>query len=485
MTLRNGLVVSLLSLCLLQGCGSSEPTDQAAIVSDEDRDYGARVHPQLLAEFGGAYRGKQSSYVQEVGARVAAAAGLNGQCTFTLVNSDVVNAFAVPGCYVYVTRGLLAIVTSEAELASVLGHEAGHVVGRHAQRQERQSLWRTLGVIAVSATGSERLTRLANQAGQYFGLRYSRRQEYQADDLGIDYLKRAHYDVYAAADMLAALQRQEDFMSATRSRDDARGVPEWTLSHPLTAHRIDRAYTTAERSGLKDDEFPEDAGRYLAAVDGLLYGDDPQQGFVIGRRFAHPIMRISFEAPAGFSLTNSPQAIKLSGPAGISGEFGGGRMPGGNLKSYAEALIAHVVGDTSAEVTSASAATINGFPAIVTQLRVTVRDGSVPLAIAVYDAGDGQAYHFVIASPPADAKATAVTALFQSFRRLSPEETAALRPRFVRAVKAAAGDTSATLARRVVDPAPRALFELLNGRNGDRPIGSGEVVKIVTYSDAR
>ena len=465
--------------CALLACGGPVVDDTA--ISERDRLYGEQLHPQLLAEFGGPYPGEEARYVAEVGERVAAAAGLGRQCVFTLVNSEVVNAFAIPGCFIYVTRGLVAIVRSEAELASVLGHELAHILGRHAQRQERQSIWRRLGVIAVSVTGSDRLTRLASQAEQYFALRYSRKQEYEADDLSVTYLRKAGYDPFAAGDMLAALQRQEEFVVATRGRDTARSVPEWALSHPLTERRIESARRTAVATGLKDNALPEFAQRYLNEVDGLLYGDDPRQGFVVGRRFEHPIMRISFEAPPGFTLTNSPQAIGLSGPGGISGEFGGGAARG-DLASYAEALVAHVVGNAPAEVIDASAFLINGLPAIITQVRVAAGEQTVPLAIAVYDGRDGQYYHFVIISPPADAQAAAVAALLRSFRRLSPEEAAALRPRFIRTIRAAPGDTVETLARRVADPAPRALFELLNG---DAPVRPGETVKIVTYADPR
>jgi predicted Zn-dependent protease len=482
--LRRRLLATLPLALLLQACGGEVAADGTAI-SEQDRAYGAQAHPQLLASFGGAYNREEAAYVRGVGERVATAAGLDGQCTVTLVNSDVVNAFAVPGCYVYVTRGLFAIVTSEAELASVLGHEIGHVVGRHAQRQERRSVWQTLGVLAVSVTGSERLTRLASNAAQYFGLRYSRTQEYEADDLGVRYLEAAGYDPHAAGDMLSALQRQEAFMTATRSRDSARSVPEWALSHPLTQHRIDRARTTAEKTGLADDELPENEERYLREVDGLLYGDDPQQGFVIGRRFAHPVMRISFEAPAGFSLTNSPQAIRLNGPNGVSGEFGGGTMPAGDLRGYADALVAHVVGRTPAEVVGATAALVNGIPTIVTQVRVAARNGQIPITVAVYDGGDGQAYHFIVAAPTADRSAEAVAALIGSFRRLSPAEAASLRPRFVRTVRTAPGATIATLVSQTADPSPRALFELLNGRPADKPLRPGETVKIVAYADGR
>ncbi|VWX55044.1 M48 family metalloprotease [Novosphingobium sp. 9U] len=472
-----------LPLCLASCSG--EPTgDPAAAISDEDRAYGAQQHPQLLAEFGGAYPGGQAGYLKAVGERVATAAGLDGQCTFTMVNSDVVNAFAVPGCYIYVTRGLFAVVTSEAELASVLGHEVGHVVAQHSQRQERRSVWRTLGVIAVSLTGSDRLTRLASQAAQYFGLRYSRTQEYQADDLGVGYLEKAGYDVYAAAEMLADLQRQEAFVQATGARDAARSIPEWALSHPLTQNRIERARKRAEATGLQDDALPENAAAYYARVDGLLYGDDPQQGFVIDRRFAHPVMRITFEAPPGFSLTNSPQAVGLNGPDGVRGEFGGGPMPAGGLPRYAEALVAQVVGDAPAQVRSSQAAEINGLPAVIVQVALQVRQGTVPLAIAAYDGGGGEAYHFIMISPPSDAHAAALAALFGSFRRLSPQEAASLRPRVIRTVRARAGDTADALSRQTVDRNPRALFALLNG-DAKGALAPGAMVKIVTYAGVR
>lgn len=470
----------------LASCGSGSVPDPDTAIAPEDRARGAQQHAALLGEFGGEYGGPSAAYVAAVGEKIAAAAGLAGQCTFTVVNTPVVNAFAVPGCYIYVTRGLVAVVTSEAELASVLGHELGHIVGRHAQRQETSSIWRQLGVIAVAVTGSERLTQLANQAAQYFGLRYSRRQEYAADDLSVRYLQAAGYDVYAAADMLQALGRQERFMQAGNREDGARSVPEWALSHPLTERRIARAREEAAETGLADNALPENEAGYFAAVDGLLFGDDPEQGFVIGRRFAHPGMRISFEAPPGFSLSNSPRAVRLNGPDGISGEFGGNPLPPGGLPRYAEALVAHIVGDAPAEIVDSAPMTVNGLPAIVVQVRLAVRDqggGSkaVPLAVAVYDGLDGQAYHFIIASPPADGSAQGIAQLFASFRRLSPAEAAALRPRVIRTVRVGAGDSAATLAARTVDPDPAALVALINGLD-QRKLTPGAPAKIVTYA---
>lgn len=468
---------------LLGACGREATPERLDSVPAADRAYGADQHPRLLAEFGGAYAGPESRYVADLGEKIARGAGLGGQCTFTLVNTDVVNAFAVPGCYIYVTRGLFAIVTSEAELASVLGHEIGHIVGAHSRRQERRSLWRTLGVIAVSLTGSEQLTRLAGQAAQYFTLRYSRGQEYESDELGIRYLHAAGYDPHAAPDMLAALGRHDQFMTTTSGRDEASAIPEWARSHPLTENRISRAREIA--SGLAaPDALPENEAAYLDEVDGLLFGDDPEQGFVLGRRFAHPIMRIAFDAPEGFTLTNSPQAILLAGPQGLRGEFGGGALPGGRLDIYIQQLVRQIAGDAAGQG-QAVPAMINGMRALLVTLNLSGAEGVVPVSIAAYDAGDGQAYHFLVASPAARPSLEAVSALFRSFRRLSDAEVGQLRPRVVRTVAVGPQVSPAAIINRIADPHPQALFAMMNDRPATRPFQPGERVKIVTYASGR
>ena len=465
---------------LLGACGQEPVPDRLDRVPAADRAYGADQHPRLLAELGGAYAGPKSRYVADLGEKVARGAGLDGQCTFTLVNTDAVNAFAVPGCYIYVTRGLFAIVTSEAELASVLGHEIGHIVGAHSRRQERRSLWRTLGVIAVSLTGSEQLTRLAGQAAQYFTLRYSRNQEYESDTLGIRYVRAAGYDPHAAPDMLAALGRHDQFMTQTSGRDEASAIPEWARSHPLTENRIERARKIAAELAPADT-LPENEAAYLDEVDGLLFGDDPEQGFVLGRRFAHPIMRIAFDAPDGFTLTNSPQAILLSGPQGLRGEFGGGPLPGGRLDLYAQRLVRQITGGAPVQG-QATQATIHGMRALLVALSLPGESGTVPISVAAYDAGDGQAYHFLIASPPAQPSLDAIAALFRSFHRLSDAEVQRLRPRFVRTVTVGPEVSPATLMSRIADPHPQALFAMMNDRPAKQPFRAGERVKIVTFA---
>lgn len=470
-------------LLLAGGCGErpAGPPD----ISAADRETGARQHRALLAEFGGRYEGPQARYVAGVGERVADAAGLAGQCTFTLVNSDVVNAFAVPGCYIYLTRGLMGLVTSEAELASVLAHEIGHIAARHTRRREQRSLLNALGVFAVSLTGSEQLTRLAGRAAQYFGYRYSRSQEYESDDLGIRYLADAGYDPHAAADMLAALARHERFMSGEAARDAAQAIPEWARTHPLTERRIARAAEEAEATGLADDAQPENAAAFLAAVDGLLYGDDPEQGFVRGRTFAHPTMRIAFEAPPSFTLTNSPQAIGLSGPAGTSGEFGGARNPAGSLEAYPVWLARHIAGGAAVTVDRLERQQVGGVAAVFAWMRLTTPRGDVPLAVAAYDGPGDLAYHFLLAAPPGGGDAAAIRTLFRSFRVLTDAEAAALVPRVIRVVRASPGASIPSLAAGMAAERPAALFATLNGlAPGDR-LAPGQPVKLVVAANRR
>jgi predicted Zn-dependent protease len=472
------LAATALSL-VLTGCGSPDGPP----VSDQERQVGAEQHPKLLAEFGGAYDAPEARYLARLGEKVAVAAGLGGQCTFTLVNSDVVNAFAVPGCFIYVTRGLMGLVNSEAELASVLAHELGHIAANHSEEQQRRSLWRNLGVAAVSVlTRSNRLGQLAGEAAAYFGLRYSRKQEYEADDRGLATLQAAGYDPYEAADMLGALGRNEQFMAATRSTDQAKAIPEWARTHPLTENRIARARDAAAKTGLADNQLPEGIVPYFKELDGLLYGDDPEQGFVLGRRFAHPRMLIGFEAPEGFTLTNSPQAIMIDGPDGLRGEFGGGEMPAGGLEAYAEAVLAGLLGKAPAQAGPPQRTAVNGVPALFVPVAVQTNQGEVRLSVMAYQGPGGGAFHFIMVSPPGGTAPQALTALFASFHLLTPQEAATLRPRFIRVVTAIPADTYQSLAAKMASDRPLPHLLMLNGRDPNQPLRPGEPLKIIAWA---
>ena len=228
--------------------GSSGLPATVAGISPTDKQQGAKAHPELLAEFGGAMSGPQASYVEQVGKTIAVQSGLSNardDFTVTLLNSSVNNAFAIPGGYVYVTRQLTSLMNNEAELAAVLGHEVGHVAARHANKRQkaatRNSVIGVLGTILSGVLlGDSSLGRLGqqvfSQGSQLLTLQYSRAQEIESDNLGISYLAKAKYDPRAMSTVLESLARQNVLEAQLRGTNNQ--VPEWASTHPDPASRV-------------------------------------------------------------------------------------------------------------------------------------------------------------------------------------------------------------------------------------------------------
>lgn len=437
----------------------------------------AQQRAEFLESYGGPFEGPVAGYVRQVGERVAAAAGKPGQCVFTVVNTDVVNAFATPppGCHVYVTRGLLAILNSEDELAAVLGHEVGHVAANHAGRRQTSAVLGGLGAAIVGAvSGSSELASLAGRAAQFGVLSYSRNQEYEADSLALRYARTTGLSPYGLADMLNSLQLQDQLENRLRNREPAKAQPKWASTHPLTGDRIKRAGDQARQIAPPG---PERESAYFAAIDGLLIGDDPAQGFVDGNAFYHPGLAIAFDAPAGFSLTNSPRAVKIEGPSGLGGEFAAGRLDG-DLERYANDVLRGLIGQAPARVFQPERTRINGLEALILPAHAQSSSGPVEVTVAAYATRRDEAYHFVMLSPPG--RGAPFTPLFDSFRRLTDREAADLKPRRLEVVTVRAGDTPASLADRM---AYRELklerFRMLNNLAPDQPLKPGARVKLV------
>jgi predicted Zn-dependent protease len=266
----------LLAALLLATTTVAAPVAAQQAISASDRQQGDAAHPQLVAEFGGAYTGPQAAYVARIGKQVAVQSGLSnaaGDFTVTTLNSPVENAFAIPGGYIYITRQLLALMNSDAELASVLGHEVGHVAARHAAgRNKRSTIGSVLAAAASMATGSDLAGRAVGAGAQLYTLKYGRDQEYQADALGVRYMNAAGYDPYAAADILSAL----DASTGLAASGAGRSQPTWMSSHPNSADRVRRAVQLAAATGKPEVTPPQDV-RFLRMLDGLPYGD-PRQG---------------------------------------------------------------------------------------------------------------------------------------------------------------------------------------------------------------
>jgi predicted Zn-dependent protease len=467
--------------------GNFDPNNPRQISASE-RQSGAQAHPQILAEFGGAYDGPGTDMVQRVGKQVSVASGLattGEECTVTLLDSQVVNAFAIPGCYTYVTRGLLAIMENEAQLASVLGHEVGHVAAQHSQRRQNAALGAgLLSVLAGVLTGSGQLAQLAGQVGQVATLKYSRDQEYQSDDLGIRYMSEAGYDPYESADILASLGEQSALEARIRGQDEAAQIPAWSRSHPLSSDRVARANQKAQETGLSPDQLEEGTAPFMNAIDGMLYGDSPTQGYVDKHRFRHPQLKLAFEVPDGFYLNNSSQAVVgTSGSSQTQIQFSGGRLASGaSISNHVDQVFQGLLGQSAsqAQFTNVQTTTINGMSAATRQARVPVQGGQANVTVVAYQFDANTAYHFIFLSPANADDSRIVSQTAQSFRKLSNAEAAQLRPKIIDVVTVQRGDTISSLAARMAyDDYKVERFRVLNSLGEGDQLQAGQRMKIV------
>lgn len=456
----------------------------------QEKNQGAKYHTEILKEFGGPMQSPQTAYVVRVGKNIAMQSGLgNAQSDFnvTLLNSSVNNAFALPGGYVYITRQLVALSNDEAEMAGVLGHEVGHTAARHSEkRKNNATLAGLLGVggsILGAVLGNSGgllgalgggLQQYAGPLAQVFSLKYSRTQEEEADDYGIRYLNKAGYDPSAMASMLNSLALQTNVDTQVAGLADNR-VPEWASTHPDPARRVARAVS---RSKSYPASSLRNADAHLAAIDGMLYGDDPAQGVVEGQDFRHPQLKMQFTAPYGFGMQNSSDAVTINGNSGkaifTSGAFDG------NRSSYIAKALKAVSGDSGTiPAGEIRRTTVNDIPAFYTNAVVNTQQGQRVVTVFAYEWAPGTAYHFVTITA---SNANPFDRMFASMARLTPAQAATIKPRKLRVVTAGPQDNVASLAARMAYSSLQTeRFRALNGLSSNATIRAGQKLKIVTY----
>lgn len=479
--------LALLSIAAPLALGLAGPAtgqDRGRGFSQGESAQGAQANAQILQQFGGAFPGRQAAYVTQVGRRIAVQSGTDPQSayTVTLLNSNVMNAFALPGGYVYVTRQLLATMNDEAELAFVLGHEVGHVAARHSQKRQGRSTLTSLGSLLLGAiTKSSQIANLAGQAGQFIVLGYSRGQEYAADALGVQYLARAGYDPAAGADMLAALGGETALDARIKGRAE-NTKPSWASSHPLNADRVRRAQALAQQTR---PAAPASRNRdaFLNAIDGMLIDDDPRQGLVDGRSFRHPDLRLGFEAPAGYAIVNGSDAVTVQGSGGQA-TFARGQ--GGDLDGEIDRVFRALGGgQTQINYSQPQRTTVNGLEAATAQAQANTQSGAVDVTVVAVRWPDNRIYNFTTITR-AGSGVGPFGPMIGSLHRLSDREIAGIRPRRVQVVTVRPGDTVAKLAARMDYPDYRQeRFLALNALSATAPLRPGYRVKIVTYGAAR
>ncbi len=437
-----------------------------------EKTIGAEEHPKVLKAFGGAYNdARVADYVTWLGGRLAA----NTESptlgyTFTVLDSPVVNAFALPGGYVYISRGLMALAESEAELAGVLGHELGHVVARHgAQRASKATVAGLLGGLLGGG--------ISQSLGGLYLRGFSRDQELEADRLGVRYIKRAGYDPGAMSSFLAKMQAnsrlEAKIVGVAPDRIDEFDI---MSTHPRTAKRLRQAIAEA---GAAAGQGILERDSYLARIDNMLYGDSPGQGYVRGRTFLHPGLRLSFEVPEGFRLRNSPGKVAASNQDRIVIMFSTADKPhAGGMTAY----LSDVWGKNR-DLTNLKPITVNGLRAASAHTTLDLRRERLTLRIAAIRADSNHIFRFIVAAPADSRKDLdgVFTRTVYSFRRLGEAEARAIQPWRVRIVQARPGETAYGLGRRTpFTDFQTERFQVLNGLIDNRALAAGMRIKLVS-----
>jgi predicted Zn-dependent protease len=479
MTQRVWTVALLANLLVLPPALAQEPFTPFMSPAEE-MEVGRKEHPKILAQFGGVHDDPNiGGYVAVVGGSLVANSGqARYPFSFTVLNSSVVNAFALPGGYVYVTRGLLALANSEAELAGVLAHEIGHVTARHAAQRYSRNVIAGLGAALLGAlTDSDELSSIAQVGSQLYLSGFSRDQEYESDLLGVRYMSRTGYNPRAQASFLATLRAEHELNATVAGRQGADEGFDFFASHPRTADRVAAAVRAADQSGLPPDA-PLRRDEYLRAIDGLLYGDDPAQGFVRGRVFAHPGIGFTFEVPAGFRLLNDSQAVLAQGPRGAVIRFDGEkRQRRGSMAAYLTRVWV-----PKARPADVQTFDLDGMELATGSARVQGASGPLDVRFVAIRYNPDQIYRFLLATPPQATRALQREMLRAalSFRRLNHAEAARYKPRRLQMVRVEPGQSAAGLASfMAVDDYPLERFRVLNALAPGDTLAVGRVVKLV------
>ncbi len=441
-------------------------------VSRNDRlaELARAQHPRILATYGGEYSDpKLERMVAKVVGNLTTVSGSQAY-RITILNSPNVNAFALPGGYRYVTRGLLALANDSAELAAVIAHEMGHVTANHGlQRQQKEAEEVIATKVVTDVLGNNANANVALLRGKLRLAQFSRNQELEADAIGIRTSGQAGYDPYAAGRFLQSMSAYTDFRSVSGATDASL---DFLASHPNAPQRIELAQRHARQFG-QPGQGARDRDSFLAGIDGILYGDTPEEGYVRGNTFLHPRLGVSFSVPAGFIIDNTATAVTATGPGDLAIRFDGVAL--NQRTSLADYIRSGWV--AGLDPNSIRTLTINGNEAASAR---AAADGW-KFDITVIRAG-GQVYRLLSAAPLASDQLDAVAqTVGGSFKLLTASEKAALKPLRVRVVTVKPGQTVGSLSASMVGVDRKLeLFRVINGLAPGASVSAGDKVKVIT-----
>jgi len=496
--MRKTLLPLILTTSLLAGCGSAVlnpvtgQTERSVMTEQAEVAEGTKAHQQVLQEYGVVKDAKVQAYVNNLGQRLAKLSHRDHlQWHFTVLDSPEINAFALPGGYVYVTRGIMAYLQTEAELAGVMGHEIGHVTARHgAQRATRQQdaglgvLAATLLGAVLESQGMSGAGQLASQVSQTaaagYIASYGREQELQADGLGAEYLARNAYNPRNMVKVIGALKDQERF-AADQARAAGKPAPagsSWLASHPSNDERLQIiSQLAAQYQSSQGNYADEGRERYQQVLRGLTFGDSAEQGLTRGQNFYHPALGIALTAPPGWQVQNDAEQLARVSGAGDAALLLQVAPPkaGKTHDEVIRSLLKPSQGNTQP-------LNLNGLQATrFVGSRANAQGQSQPLDVTLVSGPKNTIYMLRPVAKNAAVLRAAGAALAQaqgSFRPLSAAERAAAQPWTIRTMAYPRGGF-AELARSSPLPSAEQQLRLINGFYSGGEPKVGQPVKVV------
>jgi predicted Zn-dependent protease len=471
-TRRGGRVALLL---LVAACSTNPVTGrrELSLVSEsQEIEMGKQAAEEAKAMFGVTPDTGLQAYVSGLGMQLARASERpNLPWTFTVVEDPAVNAFALPGGPVFITRGILAHMNSEAELVSVLGHEIGHITAKHSVSQMSRAQLAQIGIVAAVIAKPE-LAQFGEAASQGIGLlflKFGRDDETQADDLGFRYMVTAGYDPQQMAAMFRTLSR------LTSGAEGGR-LPQWLSTHPDPGNRVERtrdriANTPNLASNLRVDRDP-----FLRHTDGIVFGDNPRDGFFNGTSFLHPDLKFQLDFPGGWKTQN--QATQVAGASAQQDAVVTLTLAGRTAPSQA---LNQFVNQQGMQGGAASTSPINGLTSASASFAATTQDGTTLRGWAAFVSLDGSTYRllgYTTADRFASHDGTLRTAI-TSFRRLTDAGALAVKPARVRLVRIDRAMTLAEFDRLYPSKISGAQLALINGVEAGATLPAGALVKRV------
>lgn len=476
-------LLSVLGL-FIASCSTNPATGEkqftAFMPAASEANVGAEEHSKILAQYGAVDDAQLRAMVTEVGGRIVPFTERpDVRYTFTVLDTPDVNAFALPGGYVYVTRGLLALANNEAELAAVIAHEIGHVTARHSAERYSRSVATGLGTTLLSVLlDSDGANDLLGLGSNLYLSSYSRTQEHQADTLGIRYITQAGYDPYAMASFLTALERNTE-LKKKEMGSGAGSAPSYFSTHPVTQERVSKTLAEAGQQNYNDKAVVNHEG-YLNMLQNLVYGDSAAQGFVHTGRFVHPKLGFAFTLPKGFTIQNGAKEIAImSGKSNALALADSVAVQSGqSMETYLRTV--WLKGKNAGTVENR---VVNGHPTAIATQQGAVNGKAATLVLAAVQWKPDTVFRFHLALPSGitEAERNAMMQMVSSFQTLSAEDAARLKPkRLVVFESSGLQNVSKAAAKMPFDDGLNELrFRVLNGLSSSDALQKGRLYKTI------